>query len=222
MGRLLVILGIVAIVGGTVGIVVTSMRGVGDLVSAVNPGAIDARAQDLCKTGEELQTEQGPETYDVDTGWGRPIYYYCVNAAGERREVTDQFVSGLFTDTTGGVMSLFSGLVLWIVLICAGPVLIVLGTFIGIRRSRRSGGMEGLVQVPAMGVIGSGDPGDPGGMGRRNTGWAVPAKQAAPPAQSGDGEDLATRLKKLEQARDAGLISQDAFDQLRKQMLDEL
>src|SRR5205085_1015973 len=110
MGRLLVVLGFLLLIGGIIATAYSafsfSMAGIGDVVNtAVNS---DEEAAKYCKTGEKLVKEQGSETYSPGQGYGRSTQYYCENDAGTRRDVTGEFVTNLVGQAFGGVGNMFN------------------------------------------------------------------------------------------------------------------
>lgn len=105
MGRLLIVVGVLMLAAG----VIVPFAGSFGFLS--NMGQIDeivtADEAELCNDGETLETVSGPSTRTSTDGFGtgRNVTYYCVNAEGERRDVSEAF----FSDMMAGTGSIFSG-----------------------------------------------------------------------------------------------------------------
>ena len=142
LGFVLIFAGIGGMAFSFVSNAMGSVSGIVDL--AVNH---QTAARKACNANEHLQVEQGPEEYDpVNQTYGRPTQYYCVNAAGVRRDVTGAFVNNLFGQI-GGIFS-GGGLQLpWLALSGFGFVLIVLGLLI---RRRRPDTPVGVQSYPSL------------------------------------------------------------------------
>lgn len=220
MGRLFIILGIAAIIGSVVGMSGSIMSPIGDVLSNVSPDAIEAQAEALCNDGETLETTQGPETYSPTTGWGRPTYFYCVNADGERREVTNEFGTDLIENTTSTVFSAFSGAMLWAGVSLLGTVLLIIGVFMIVRGKSR--------QMTAQAIRYSAynaqfNPNPQGGNPVAQWGGSSNPIGSQPiQLDMSKSDDLADRLQKLENMRASNLISQEEYDRLRQSILNQL
>lgn len=205
MGRLLILIGIIAMIGGGFGLSGSFLQPIGDIVSSVNPEAIEAQAAALCNDGETLKIEQGAETYSPSSGWGRPTYFYCVDNQNNRREVTEEFGSDLISNTTSSALSIISGTFTWMCLSSLGFVVLLIGIIMSVRK--RAQPLETSPYASLSPV--SGDP---------EMQWHVPSSKKARP----DSSDLTDRLQKLEEARSANLISQEEYDRLRQNILNKL
>jgi hypothetical protein len=215
MGRLLIFLGILGIIGGVlIGVLGAFGSGFGfsgfqDVINASVNGEETAAA--LCREGETLETTRGASTYTQGTGWAASVSYYCVNGDGERREVTGEFVQTLFGGVTDALPGLLGGIGLSTLLSTCGTGLLVLGIIVAIMRGRR--GMQ--VASPQTYVAGA----------DLNSILAARAKNApvmtvgTPNVSSGS---LTARLEQLKAAFDKKLISQEEYDRARKAILDEM
>jgi hypothetical protein len=209
MGRILVLLGVVLVIGGTIGTTLGAFAGVGSIFSGFSPDTFMPDEDKLCREGETLVEETGPSERIPGGGFASSVLVFCVDADGTRREVTGDFVN----DTMGGVFSMLDGIlpgiggtVLLSLLIPVGVVLIVVGALIGRRRNTH------YVQVgtPAQYTSGTSlfEP-DP----RRGS-----ARGTAETA----GATVAERLKQLDDLRNRDLINADEYDRLRQKILDEM
>ncbi len=202
MGRLLIFLGLILVVGGIAATVIGfssgfmgSLGGVVD--SAVN---LDERAAELCESGEQLETDEGASSYTPGQGSGRNVFYYCVNDADERRDITSEVYEGFIGQTFDSISNMIPGVGAGLLGGCAipiGVVFIVIGAIVGRRHS------PGMMTVNGRPVV----------TVRSNLGQSMPA---------GGGVDWVARLKQLDDARSKGLISQEEYDKLRQQILDSM
>ena len=125
---------------------------------------------------------------------GRQVSYFCVNSKGERREVTAQFVGGVFEQIFAG----FGGFALPMISgggIVLGTLMIVVGAIFSRRRPAPIAGVEYTAVRPAESY----------------SGWSIPPNA-----------DLTERLRQVEAARQAGLISYDEYKRLRQEILDAM
>lgn len=215
MGRLLIFLGIIGIIGGVlIGVLGAFGSGFGfgsfqDLINASVDG--DATAATLCREGETLETERGASTFTQGQGWAASVSYFCVDSDGERREVTGEFVQTLFGGVTDALPGLLGGIGLSALLSMCGTGLLVLGIVIAIARGRR--GMQ--VATPQTYVTGA----------DLNSILAAKAKNApvmTVGTPSAAGGSLTARLEQLKAAFDKKLISQEEYDRARKAILDDM
>jgi hypothetical protein len=105
MGRLLIVVGVLMLAAG---VIVPFAGSFGFLSNMGQVGEIvTADEAELCNDGETLETESGPSTRTSTDGFGtgRNVTYYCVNAEGERRNVSEAFFSDMMAETG----SIFSG-----------------------------------------------------------------------------------------------------------------
>ncbi len=207
IGKLLIVLGIALLVGGIIGSRLAFTPS--DLVIDVEP-----TAEELCQSGEKLEIEQGASSYTPGQGSGRPTLYYCVDDAGNRRDVTGEFVEGLFGQAAGLIPAFASGVgisLITSILTTVGAVLLVIGLILTFTRRTRTSSLPGVPVVGAGGVV----PSQMMEQLRRdqNVTTVIP---------SAPGSDLTARLRQLDEARKAGLITQEEYDRLRQQLLDSL
>jgi hypothetical protein len=207
MGRLLIFLGILGIIGGiVVGVLGAFGSGFGfsgfqDAISAaVNS---DETAASLCREGERLETERGMQSYTFGQGYATAVSYFCVNSDGVRREVTGEFAETLFGTVTSAIPGLVGGIGLSALLSTCGTGLLVIGIIIAVVRGRR--GMQ-VVTTQTYGFAPRNDP-------------AAPVFTVSTTGAEGD---LTARLQQLQTALDKKLISQEEYDRLRKALLDRL
>lgn len=215
MGRLLIFLGILGIIGGVlVGVLGAFGSGFGfsgfqDAINAAVNGEETAAA--LCREGETLETSRGASTYTQGTGWAASVSYYCVDGDGERREVTGEFAQTLFGSVTSAMPGLLGGIGLSALLSTCGTGLLVLGIIVAVMRGRR-----GMQVVTTQSYVAGAD---------LNSILAARARQmpsATVVSSSASGGDLTARLEQLKTAFDKKLISQEEYDRARKAILDEM
>jgi hypothetical protein len=216
MGKLLIFLGILGIVGGVlIGVLGAFGSGFGfggfqDAINAAVNGEETAAA--LCKEGETLDTERGASSYTQGMGWAASVSYYCVNSDGERREVTGEFAQTLFGSVSNALPGLLGGIGLSALLSTCGTGLLILGIIVAITRGRR-GAMQ--VVTPQSYMAGA----------DLNSILAAKARQmpsATVVSSSASGGDLTARLEQLKAAFDKKLISQEEYDRARKAILNEM
>lgn len=140
MGRILVVIGVLMLAAG----VVVPLAGSFGFLSDIGQigEIVTADAMDLCETGETLETESGASsrTSTGDFTTGRTVLYYCVNAEGERRDVSESFYSQMMRES-GGILGgigpmLTSGLAAT-GLSMGGVALIVVGVLMTVRTRPR-------------------------------------------------------------------------------------
>ncbi len=221
VGRILALIGVVMIGFGIFGIIRASQSLLGMDLGNTMQLATDAKAREaqLCKPGEKLEEPKGASQYTPGQGYASSVTLYCVNSEGQKREVTGDFANSLL----GGVGNIFgnalSGLasaVIYPILIVIGVILAIIGLLISRRRS----------PTVSFGVVGTSNPSvytttytsqNPGGSIDLNQ-----VIQQARDMKASAGGDLSTRLKQLEDAKNAGLISQTEYDRARQNILDTL
>ncbi len=221
IGRLLALVGVAMIGFGVFGIVRASQSFANMNLGNTMQLATDAKAREaqLCKPGEKLEEPKGASQYTPGRGYASSVTLYCVNSEGQKREVTGEFANSLL----GGVGNIFGnalsglvGVVIYPILIVVGVILTIIGSLISRRRT-----------VPvSFGVVGAGSPSvytttytsqNPGGSIDLNQ-----IIQQARDMKAGASGDLSARLKQLEDAKNAGLISQTEYDRARQNILDTL
>lgn len=220
-GKLLTLIGVILLGVGIFGIVRSNQNipnlGLGNAMSL----ATDAKAREaeLCKAGEKLEEENGASTYTQGQGYASSTRLYCVNSEGTRREVTGELAENLLGGVDGifsGVMSSMMGTAIYFGLMGFGLVLTIIGMIIGRRRTQNIpisfGGSGGTVYTTT-----TYNPQNPGGSVDLNQ-----IIQQARQMKAASSGDLTSRLKQLDDALKAGLISQTEYDRARQNILDTL
>jgi len=193
MGRAILILGILLTIAGIGGMVYGMIAMTGQVAGTIQT-ATSPNAAELCRPDETLEEATGASEYSPTSGWGRQVSYFCVNSKGERREVTGQFVGGMFEQVFGS----FGGFALPMIgggVMTVGILLTVVGAIFGRRRPSPFAD----IQYPAM------SPSE--GYGA----WSSPPNA-----------NLTERLRQVEAARQAGLISYEEYKRLRQEILDAM
>lgn len=132
MGRLLLIVGILMTIAGTVGSTVGFLVPMQGVVGAATNTSQSAAA--LCTNGERLEETQGVSSYTPGHGTGRPVNYYCVDKNGVRREVTGAVVSSLLGSTASGVLGGFMVSGAFCGLSGLGVLFIIIGVILIVKR----------------------------------------------------------------------------------------
>jgi hypothetical protein len=147
------------------------------------------------------------------------VQYFCETTAGVRRDVTASFVNGLFGQASGFVGQIGQMVgkqFMWAGLLTLGIILMVIGAII---TRIRSGGA--VVRYGPQ-VYVNGQPVMPGGQvyvnGQPMTSQASDWQKAA----SASSTSLADKLRQLENARNAGLITSDEYDRARQAIIKEM
>jgi hypothetical protein len=142
MGRVLMALGVLMLVGG-IGLMVWNAVKPRPTIVAPDTQKI---AAEICQAGERHESERGASTYTQGRGYAAPVRHYCVNAAGQRRDVTGEFAARLMAsagDTVNQAMAAVS-FSMWPTLLTMGGVgVLILGGFLA-RRGR--GGMHIVIR----------------------------------------------------------------------------
>lgn len=222
-GKLLALIGIAMIGIGIFGITRANLA-----IPNLNLGntmalATDAKAREaqLCKPGEKLEENKGASQYTPGSGYASSVSMYCVNSDGQKREVTGDFATGMIGQVDGlvsGVMSGLMGSFIYFGLLGVGLVVTIIGLVLGRRRSSLPvtfGVPTGSGVVYTSSTYNSQNPG--GGFDLNQV-----IQQARDMKAAASSGDLTTRLKQLDEARNAGLISQTEYDRARQQILDTL
>ncbi len=189
-GIALVILGIAGIGLGLTSIGSTFFNTVSD---AINPTAAE-----LCKAGETLDQVAGPDEYTAGEGYRHTVRYFCVSAAGERREVTGEFVQGMLGQVFGSLPAMLLPMI--------GGCALAVGIFFTIIGAILSARRRVLASPPVV--------------PQRYAFDFPPDPTSAPAPRASDANDLAAKLRQIEEARDSGLISEDEYQQKRQQIID--
>jgi hypothetical protein len=140
MGRILVVIGVLMLAAGVI------VPFAGSFGFLTNMGQISeivtADEAELCNDDETLETESGPasRTSTDDMTMGRTVLYYCVNEEGERRDVSETFISDMMSETggiLGGVGSMLTSGLAATGLSMGGVALIVVGVLMTVRTRPR-------------------------------------------------------------------------------------
>ncbi|MEZ4670015.1 MAG: SHOCT domain-containing protein [Anaerolineae bacterium] len=233
MGRILLVLGVLMVIGGIVGMATSSFLPSNfgaTLQMATDPAAREAK---LCQPGEKLIEENGGTTYTPGQGYASTAILYCENNEGQRREVTGEFANQLLGQVGDVVSNVFGGLgrtFMFVGLMMVGIVFIIIGSIANMRRRV----MRDAFGNPLVGQSFSGATTvNVGGKDVTTTPEVARYLQRAQVVHTSTpsinvvstseaGGDLKSRLSQLEEARKAGLLSQEEFDRLRQQILDTL
>ena len=245
MGRIILILGILLLVGGIVGMASSALGMIGGATSSILPSnfqsamelATDPKVREakLCEPGETLIEENGAVSYTPGMGYASTAILYCENSDGERREVTGEFANQLLGQVddmvSGLVPNIFAGIgrsLLFSGLMVVGIVFTIIGAVMSSRRRR--------MMTDAFGNLVPEQSGATFSIGGKNVTTTPEVARYIQQAQAmkgtpsvnvmsvggAAGGDLKGRLNQLEEARKAGLLSQEEFDRLRQQILDTL
>ncbi|MBL8162886.1 MAG: SHOCT domain-containing protein [Anaerolineae bacterium] len=234
MARILIILG-----------TLLDIFAIGALIASLNNSApTTALSQSLvCNTGETYQEELGRMVATSATGnsRGREFFAYCIGREGERRDVTPQafmvkagmfavpFVLGLILFLAGiisfaqsrsrrAAQQIFEGFGLSTDPLAPQPSsgrtpLVVTKTF-------QTGDQGATVFINGQQATTADIPPEVSGILKQFFG-DFQASAAQMQSIAGRG-DLVSRLKQLQEARDANLITQEEFDRTRRQILDSM
>jgi hypothetical protein len=233
MGKFLIIIGVIMMVGGFAGTMIGTFSGIAQIPDLVNLTEDAAR---YCNEGETLATSEGASVYTPGQGYGRNVRYFCEDAQGNQREVTGEFVEGLFGQTDNIFNSVFGGISTgfpFILVIMLGTLFLIVGVMIAVMR--RMNTRPQMINPYGMSNYYPPSTGVPmGGQPMMNTPsqtqqpyvqqpYTSPSQPpAAPPPAANAPQDLATKLRQLEEARNAGLISMAEYQATRQRILDEM
>jgi hypothetical protein len=224
MRVLLIIGGIVLISAGVFGMA-SGMFNLGSSFQSVVDSAVQGpQAEDLCKPGETLEQENGQSEYTPGQGNAHSVRYYCVDSSGVRREVTGDFAQDLLS----GVSNIFPSFSLrleYVALVGGGILLLLIGIFSGLRRGVDVRPGVAISSDPSSAFPMSGQPVVVRMQGQNLDLGDIIQQAQAMKASSGSinsGDDLLNKLRQLEEARRANLISQEEYDRLRQQILDSM
>lgn len=198
MGKVVMTIGIVLVILGTIGIIV-GMIGVPLQFTSTIVQAVTPTAEELCNPGETLDEERGAEEYTALEGYRRSVRYYCVNDAGERREVTGSFVTGMLGDAFSGLGTLFIPLI-GSCFCTVGIFATIFGWLFARRHPLRVASANNFAFPDENFVV------------RQTPVTTNPENQRA----------LTSKLRQLEDARSAGLISEDEYQRLRREALNDV
>lgn len=220
MGKFLIIGGILLIIVGFGGTMISAFSGVSQIGNIVTSAE---NTDDLCNEGETLDEVTGASEYTPGQGYGRSVRYFCVDANGSRREVTGAFVEGLF----GSVGNIFSGVTSgfpFMIVIMVGVLLLIIGVFVSL--ARRINARPTLVSpYGTSAYYPSGAPtGTPTGTPPApytQTSYTTPSVNYSP-VPPHMPPDLVTRLRQLDEARGAGFVTQQEYDLERQRIMNEM
>lgn len=240
MGRILILLGVAMIIFSIVAFSSSIMGTIGGAVnSAVNTAISTPNADEYCNPDETLEESQGSSQYTPGQGYASSVQYYCVDDAGNRRDVTGQFAENLL----GGMSGIFSSFsspfrMEYVALFGGGVLALFIGIFVSVSRGRRRFAAAQTMNFDFS--SGTPVPGSPSGTrvqmnGQEYVTTPEMANQirrmqnavhftnvvAGTPAAQTTG-DLKSRLSQLDEALKANLISQEEYDRLRQQLLDQM
>ena len=223
MSRLVMYLGILLIVIGGAGIAFGALLAPA-FISDTATRLSDPKAADFCNPGEQLVTETGPESYSYSQGYSHSQTYYCVNQAGQRRDVTVQVAKNFISDflpTLGSLLiPILSG-----GLCTLGFAFAVIGFVFSRRRRLQTVDSQLIFTNPTTPrAVGSSlqfnftDPGAPSVIGNPASKFIFPDPSAPPATHALD--DLAAKLAQLEEAHNSGLITDEEYQRKRQEILD--
>ena len=218
MRKLMIIGGIILIVVGIAGTTISAFSGfsqIGNIVASTEDAAR------YCNNGETLVEEGGASEYTPGQGYGRSVRYYCESDNGTRREVTGEFVQGLFGQV-GNIFTGFGSSFPFVIASTVGVLLLIIGILWAVSRrlNTRPQMMTSYSALPFYPPT-TGTP--RGGQPVTNMPPTAPyAQQPYVPPASNVPQDLSSKLRALEEARNAGLISGSEYQAARQHLLDEL
>lgn len=228
MGRFLVILGILGIIGGVAGMAYSILTPIGETLSAVTN--LEEQAKALCNTNENLVVEQGASMRNTSGTYGRTTYFYCVNEAGDRREITSQVSGNVVDGAFGSISQTLANSLLWTGVIIVSILFIMVGGMMGARRRMKRMGVDGQGLMITVN-------GQPIHMNRANvkvvdmqnpTNLAQVGQMmnqmldSMMPIQPSPAGDIASRLQQLDQLYHSNLISREEYETTRQKILDDL
>lgn len=216
MGRLMTVLGVLLIIAGFGGMFVGNVSSF-DFGSLASLGA-DPTTEQLCKAGETLIDEKGASQYTQGQGYASAVQYFCENSDGVRRNVTGEFATGLVGQASGmmgQISQQFGKQFMWGGLITLGFIVMFLGIVITRVRS------GGAVMRYGPQIYVNGQPVAPGGQVYVN-GQPVTPQSGGWPQSTPSSGNLTEKLRQLENARNAGLITNDEYDRARQAILKEM
>jgi len=177
--KILIVLGIVMIAASCITFFVGANLATNNL-SQLSQSKADPAT--FCRSGEKLATAE-----PRGTGSGTIGLLFCVDDAGQRRDITTDVMENafgqMFTVLPGWATTSFTAIALF----CIGLPILIVGAILSLRGSRKPTPL-----MPSEGFSGN------------------------PPAT------LKDQLKQLDDARNAGLISDTEYERKRQQILDQV
>jgi hypothetical protein len=220
MRVLLIIGGILLMVAGIAGMAFSMFAGFGSGIQEAVSAAVEGpTAAELCKPGETLVEETGGSEYTPGVGYGRSVTYYCEDSEGNRRDVTGDFANDLIGDIGTSLMPSFNFRIEFIALVGIGLLILLVGIFSGLARRGSVDERPGMAVGPGTGVSVGGQPAALFGSDFASLAQRI---QQSQPVSSAGGESLAEKLRQLDVARGANLITEDEYQRLRQQTLDSM
>lgn len=236
MGRFLVFLGLIGIFAGVGGIIYSSFIPFtnNDIVESVTN--IEEKARAMCTANEELVVEQGSSTRTTSstTGTtGRTVLYYCVDDAGNRRDITGEVigdtVGNVVNATFGSLGSIFASSLVWMGVIVFSTFITILGGMMSARHRMRTGGIGGrgfMITVNGQpiqmsrGNVTVKDMQNPTNMAQvgQMMNQMLDNMQKSPQSSG----DIGARLQQLDQLYNSNLISREEYEATRQKILDDL
>ncbi len=178
---------------------------------AINNAVEGPSAEALCKPGETLVEEGGQSEYTPGQGYGRSVAYYCEDSAGNRRDVTGDFASDLLGSVSTNLFGAPNLRVEYLAAAGLGLVLLLVGVFSGLRSKNVDVRPGVAVNAP---------------FGGQAVTWTVPEGTRPTLAeriqQAGSTSNLADKLRELDIARGANLITEEEYQRMRQQILDSM
>lgn len=231
MGRFLIIIGVVMMVIGIGAAVYGTFSSV---TQAFSNFGDTSQLDQYCNEGE-TPVHDTSSGYVPGVGNTTTTQVWCEDAQGNRRPIIEDFTQDLF----GQISSGFSTSILYTVLIGGGVMFLIIGIMVSVMR--RMNARPQMVNPYGMSNFYPSTPQTP--MGGQPTytqqpygqqpyvqqsyaqpTYTPPAPQppAAPPPAANAPQDLASKLRQLEEARNSGLISLAEYQETRQRILDEM
>ena len=240
MGKFLIIIGIIMMVVGFAGTMIGTFSGISQIGSGVEDMLNNIEnVEQYCNAGETLTTSEGASVYTPGQGYGRNVRYFCEDAQGNQREVTGEFVEGLFGETSNIFGDVFGGISTgfpFIVIIMIGTLFLIVGVMLAVMR--RMNARPQMINPYSPSNYFPSTPAAPMGgqqipytqqpyvqqpyVQQQPTYTPPPAQTPVAPASASAPQDLATKLRQLEDARNSGLISLTEYQSTRQRLLDEM
>ena len=183
---MMVMSGIVFFVGGNI----TTSNLTRISATSVNPAT-------YCKSGEKLATPQPRNSLATpDKDFTLNGFYYCVDDAGNRRDITSDVMQNAFGQIFTVFPSWITTALVSIGLFCLGLPILIIGALLSLRGQKSSPVLEAST-FPT-------------------------SPKSIPEFRDHSANKLADQLKQLEDAHQQGLISTEEYERSRKKILDQL
>jgi hypothetical protein len=229
MRGLLITLGILMFIGGCIATIVAPVFGMvnnlGEFMESEQEQASEI-AQVLCDEDEEGIQEMIQEP-EPGGGMSFSLRYFCVERDGDRRDVTDEAITGLFTNPEQ-LASFLNLNPIFPAIALGGVLFFIFGLFYRPRREIPAVGTP--IQLESMSSSRGSSARAPKvtvttqtyDMRGGSSSFADLMKDVKSKAQGAEGEDFVARLQQLEDARSKNLITQEEYDRMRKAILDSM